>query len=230
MKSRRVTLVAVAAAALVAVLVWWLIVPPTPPSVDSNSPADVASPAAPPARMPDGAAVAVVSAPDAAVAAESDEIPQVSRRQPAAAELDLWQLDPSSPDALFDGTPAKRLHAEPEAIGNLRVGQILSLHIPQRDDSVRAEIIATANLTPRTQVWEGAIIDGQPLDNVVVARGQTETHVTILTGGGSYMAVIDNVTGEALLVDEADITEDQIPFEDGIAVEPILHQHPPATR
>lgn len=161
-----------------------------------------------------------------AAAAESTPIPEVTQTQPAAAEVDLWQLDQNDPDTSFDGNPAKRLQADPDVIAALQVGQRLHLQIPQRGTAVEAHIASTHNLTPRTQIWQGKILDGHPQDNIVVTRGQLETHVTISTYDGTYSAVIDNTTGSTVMVDEGDINANQIPHEDGIPIDPVEHQPP----
>lgn len=154
-------------------------------------------------------------------------LPEVPVEQVKEPEVTLWQVDPNDPDMLFDGHPAKRMHTDPSLIDTLHVGQTLHLDIPQRDISVAAEIASTHNLTPRTQMWQGKILDGHPQDNVVVTRGQIETHVTIATFDGTYSAVIDNATGDTVMIDEGDITVNQIPHEDGIPVDAV-EQQPPA--
>lgn len=154
------------------------------------------------------------------------ELPEVPAEKVKEPEVTLWQIDQNEPDMLFDGHPAKRMHTDPGLIDTLHVGQKLHLDIPQRDISVEAEIASTHNLTPRTQVWQGKILGGHPQDNVVVTRGQIETHVTIATFDGTYSAVIDNATGETVMIDEGDITINQIPHEDGIPVDAVEQQPP----
>lgn len=155
-------------------------------------------------------------------------LPLVPEPQVREAEISLWQSDSANPDTLLDGNPAARLHTNPELVKTLHVGQKLHLEIPQRNAAVEAEIASTYNLTPRTQVWQGKVVDGHPQDNVTVTRGELETHVTIATFEGTYSAIIDNATGDTVMVDEGDITANQIPFEDGISVDPI-EQQPPTT-
>lgn len=221
---------ALALLAIVAVVVNWV------PEGDSarvaessrtESSTSYSSPVAPPKVAATG--VAERSKPTAAVlpsTSDSSPIPDVADPKPVATEVDLWQLDESEPDTLFDGNPAKRLHADPNAVATLQVGQKLHLKIPQRDIAVEAEIASTQNLTPRTQMWQGKIFNGHPQDNVVVTRGQIETHVTISTYDGTYLAVIDNATGDTVMVDEGDINANQVPHEDGIAIDPVVHRPP----
>lgn len=156
----------------------------------------------------------------------SAALPHIAATRAPKGEVDLWQVNEASPDTVFDGNPAKRLQANPSDIATLHVGQRLNLHIPQRDTALEAEIASTHNLTPQTQVWQGKVLGGHPQDNIVVTRGKIETHVTIATFDGTYSAVIDNATGDTVMVDEADIIANQVPHEDGIPVDPVNHQPP----
>lgn len=159
-------------------------------------------------------------------ALQASVLPIVPAEPEGDAQVTLWQHNEAEPDVEFDGNKARRLQADPKAVAGLRVGQTLHLYIPQRRTSVEAEIASTQNLTPRTQVWQGKIAGGHPQDNVIVTRGQLETHITIATYEGTYSAVIDNATGDTLMIDEGEINANQIPHEDGIAIDPIEHRPP----
>lgn len=158
-------------------------------------------------------------------ASELPATPGASDKQP---EADLWQLNKASPDTRVDGHPAKRLRTDPGLVQQFHVGQKLKVYIPQRDMNVEARLESTRNQSANVHIFQGPLLNGDDRGSLTVARGKIETHITISTPEGTYSAVIDNETGDTVLIDEGDITADQVPFEDGIPVPPIEQAPPPA--
>ncbi|WP_347332964.1 hypothetical protein [Marinimicrobium locisalis] len=151
--------------------------------------------------------------------------PEAPPRQP---EVELWQLNKNAPDTQVDGHPAKRLRTDPALVQQFHVGQKLHMYIPQRDMDVAARLESTRNQSANVHIFQGKLLNGDEQGNLTVARGKIQTHLTISTPSGTYSAVIDNKTGETVLTDEGDITVNQVPFEDGIAVPPIEQGPPPS--
>ncbi|WP_157209746.1 hypothetical protein [Marinimicrobium agarilyticum] len=154
-------------------------------------------------------------------------MPATPTSAPRPSEVDLWRLDKSSPDTRVDGHPAKRLQTDPALVEQFHVGQKLTMYIPQRDMNVEARLESTRNQSANVHIFQGKLLNGSDQGSLLVARGSIETHVTISTDEGTYSAIIDNETGSTVLIDEGDITADQVPFEDGIPVPPIEQGPPP---
>lgn len=150
--------------------------------------------------------------------------PEAPTRQ---SEVDLWQLDESSPNTQVDGHPAKQLRTDPALIEQFHVGQKLNMYIPQRDMAVEARLESTRNQSANVHIFQGKLLNGSDRGSLTLARGKIETHVTISTPEGTYSAIIDNETGDTVLIDEGDITVNQVPFEDGVPVPPIDQGPPP---
>lgn len=143
------------------------------------------------------------------------------------SEVDLWRVNKSSPDTRVDGHPAKQLRTDPVLIEQFHVGQKLNMYIPQRDMDVEARLESTRNQSANVHIFQGKLLNGNDQGSLLVARGKIETHVTISTNEGTYSAIIDNETGDTVLLDEGDITVNQVPIEDGIPVPPIEQGPPP---
>lgn len=155
-------------------------------------------------------------------------LPEYSETLPKATGIDLWQVEPDDQDAYVDGIPATRVHTDPSLIEQFHVGQELGLFIPKKNLEIKTAIDSTHNQSANVNVFVGRIIDGHPKDNVIVTRGKIETHVVISSArDGTYTAIIDNQSGETVIVDQADINANQIPFDDAILVEPIDQPPPP---
>lgn len=157
---------------------------------------------------------------------QSSQLPKSPESRSQESEVRLWQLDDETPDTMLDGNPAKRLQTDPELVEAFHVGQTLHLDIPQSNLTLEAQLDSTYNQSANVHIFRGKIPGGSPDDNVIVTRGKIETHLVIATKEGTYTAIIDNATGQTTLIDQAEINTHQIPFDDGIPVEPV-EQHPP---
>ncbi|WLQ11548.1 hypothetical protein O5O45_17565 [Hahella aquimaris] len=135
--------------------------------------------------------------------------------------MSMWSAPGEAEDIVVNGIPAKRMHANMEALDKLRVGRQLELPIPQRNESLLAEITSTHNQLDTIEVWKGPLVGGAPTDNVIITRGEMDTHVVIATRTGTYSAVINNDTGQVTLTDEGEINSRITPTEDGVPIPPL---------
>lgn len=158
---------------------------------------------------------------------QTQQMPDVPPPASKPLIVDLWQLDTDNPDTDWGGVPAKRMHTAAERLNQFQVGQTLRFNLPQRQATLEAKLESTQNDVANVKIWKGRILDGQPMDNLVVTQGKIQTHITLATHEGTYTAIIENATGDTVLIDEGDITVNQIPFEDGIPIAPIEQSPPP---
>lgn len=165
-----------------------------------------------------------VSAPPAPVAG-AVPLPEAVPTQVGPDHLQLW-------DGPFRSTRAAQVNAlefqvDPRDLEQLRTGQVVSFTLGDQRQPISAELQTTANPSPEVQTWQGAVLDREPQDNLIIARGPRQTHITVFTDATTYSVVVDNTTGEATLVDEGDLHEITVPYEDGIALPEVPDTLPP---
>ncbi|OZG73006.1 hypothetical protein BTA51_13710 [Hahella sp. CCB-MM4] len=190
-------------------------------------------------QAPHAAAGQFRSAPGASAASISrrphDEmpIPDPIPRQlgsNTSAPVQLWELDPVNNNRIeVDGISATPLHVETTKLDGITVGQTLELPIPALNKVLSAEIESTHNQLGQVKVWKGPISGGDITDNLIITQGEINTVVVVSTIQGTYTVTIDNTTGQATLVDEADVNAGIIPHDDSRTVPPIELTPPNAT-
>lgn len=139
-------------------------------------------------------------------------------------QLDLWRS--ANQEIRVDGIKGFAIASAPGASAQLKINQTLSLPIPQIDQTLTAELLSTHNQGANVEVWKGKVLDGSEQDNIIIVKGRLETHITVATEEGTYTAIVDNASGKGSIVDQADVNEGQIPFDDGIPVPPIDAEPP----
>ncbi len=180
-------------------------------------------------RSPPGATAATISR------RPHDELPipdPIPRQLGAStsAPVQLWELDSASNNSIeVDGISATSLRVEPTKLDTIKVGQTLELPIPALNKVLSAEIESTHNQLGQVKVWKGPISGGDITDNLIITQGEINTVVVVSTIQGTYTVTIDNATGKATLVDEADVNAGIIPHDDSRTVPPIELTPPNAT-
>lgn len=154
-------------------------------------------------------------------------IPAFVEEAPPISDLTLWRDIQNAKQTDLDGVPALTFQVDVTRLDHLAVGQKLYAATPQSNGDVTAELSHTHNELDSVEVWTGKIEGGNASDMMIVTRGQTETHVVISTSEGVITTIINNQTGIATMIDEADYVANQIPIDDGIQVNPI-DDTPPA--
>lgn len=181
----------------------------------------LASATAPPGLQPSASqnANAVARAPAAAAMPLPEEIPV----EPASSRsrVELWERPTGNGSIEIDGVPATRLQVDPAVLRALQVGQTLDLEIPPLNKTVSAELVSTHNQLNKVHIFKGPLIDGHKTDNVLVSRGESSTYVVVATAQGVFSAVIDNVSGEAVLTDESEINRRMSNQDDAVTVPPM---------
>ena len=145
-------------------------------------------------------------------------LPEPIQRPARQPRVELWQVDAKNASTEINGIPATRISVAPRLLEGMHVGQEVTLPIPALNRSVTAKITSTHNQLNNVEVFKGPITDGDPKDNVIITRGQTNTYVVVATREGTYSATIDNRTGNATLTDEGDINEGIHPGNDSVTV------------
>lgn len=191
---------------------------PRQPASRIDQPAPL--PSAAPATTPRHA-----SAPPVPTSGAVPPLPEAAPTQAAPDHLQLWD-GPFRPGRA-DQVSALEFKVDPRNLERLRTGQVLSFTLGDQRQPISAELRSTANPSPEVRTWQGAVLDREPQDNLIIARGPRQTHITVFTDATTYSVVVDNTTGEATLVDEGDLHEITVPYEDGIALPEVPDTLPP---
>lgn len=138
--------------------------------------------------------------------------------------LDLWRS--AKQEINVDGIKGFAIASAPGTSAQLKINQTLSVPIPQIDQTLSAQLLSTHNQGANVEVWKGKVLDGNAQDNIIIVKGRLETHITVATEEGTYTAIVNNASGKGSIVDQADVNEGQIPFDDGIPVPPIDAEPP----
>lgn len=133
--------------------------------------------------------------------------------------ISVWEVNDDT--VLVDGIKGKEISAKENLASYLEVNQLLEFPIPNKAQTLVASVESTHNHTANVAVWKAKILDGHAYDNVAIVKGRLETHITIATEEATYIAIINNASGKGTIVDQSDVTDKQIPFDDGIPVEPV---------
>ena len=144
-----------------------------------------------------------------------DRPPVIDREE----HISLWDADPQP--TKIDGVKAFSVNSKPALGQHFKLKQTLDIYIPQRNEVLKAELKSTHNMNAKVAIWKGKILEGDASDNIIVAVGPLETHITVATETGTYTAIVDNASGKGTIVDQGDINARQSPIEDGIPIRPI---------
>ena len=99
-------------------------------------------------------------------------------------------------------------------IDQLQTGDTLTLPIPVYGEAAVINITDTRNSLNDTEVWrgrlafdkpyqyQGEIHQGHESDSVIITKGDIQTHISMLTRTGNVTTIIDNATGQGVMVDE----------------------------
>lgn len=142
--------------------------------------------------------------------------------------VSLWKTGDNTGKTEVDGFPATRLKADPGALDSLHVGQQVALQVPELNRTVTTHIDSTHNQLNDIRVFRGSVSGGHEDDSVVITRGRRSTYVVLSTRDGTYSAVIDNHSGDAVLSSETDIQDNLAGQDDAIPV-PGIDQEPPGS-
>ena len=146
----------------------------------------------------------------------------VSNQPPLEAEaIQLWEADSTMTTTVVNGIRATPLVVDAEVLKKLQVGQMLELPIPSLNTVLSADIASTHNQLGNVKVWQGPISGGEATDNVIITQGDISTVVVVSTNLGIFTTTIDNATGQAAMVDEADVNAGMVTRDDTRSVEPI---------
>lgn len=104
---------------------------------------------------------------------------------------------------------------EPVVLQQFHVGQTLLLSLPEAAEPLEAIIGTTHNQGMNVKVWKASSIN-TPQEGVIITQGKVETHMVIMTQGEVYTAIVDNVTGKTIVINQADKAAQTIPYEDGV--------------
>ncbi|WP_020408365.1 hypothetical protein [Hahella ganghwensis] len=171
-------------------------------------------------RAPPGASAAATSRRPHDELPVPDPIPR-ELAPPSSTPVQLWEVDAADKHAQVDGIAATNLRVETRTLDSIQVGQTLELPIPSLNKVLSAEIESTHNQFGDVKVWKGPISGGDTTDNLIITQGDINTVVVVSTIQGTYTVTIDNATGNATLVDEADVNAGMIPHDDSRTVPPI---------
>lgn len=133
--------------------------------------------------------------------------------QTAPAQMTLWHQDLEERNSGSDRMYTTKVN--PEQLKQFHVGQTLTFSTPGNNTPINAEIDKTYNQGRFAKVWN-ASVSGSPEESLTITQGKIETHMVIVSEGAVYTAIIDNKTGETVIVDQADLAEKTIPYEDGV--------------
>jgi hypothetical protein len=75
---------------------------------------------------------------------------------------------------------------------------------------------STENMAGEVEVWSGHISDGDANENVVITKGQINTHITVATNENIYTVILNNTTGRGTFINEGELSALAHPFEDGL--------------
>ena len=147
----------------------------------------------------------------------------------------LWVAEMTAVDK--DGLIVYPVTMDVSAASNLQTGDTLTLPVPVYEQNLLVTLTETRNSLNQTEVWRGDVAFTRPIeidgvlyaghetDQVLITRGEWQTHIAVLTRQGNISAVIDNETGKGQLVDERQYQ----PFEHGedavMMPEPHDHDH-----
>ena len=141
--------------------------------------------------------------------------------------VEFWSVDGHFSATEIDGVPATVLQIDSENLQRLRVGQTLIFPIPHLRSALEAQVLSTYNDPLGVKVWQGDLADSHPDAGFILSQGEHETHLVIFSETGSFSAVINNITGQATLIDEGEILSRQAHIDDGILLEPAEEMSPP---
>ncbi|MAM89409.1 MAG: hypothetical protein CME36_19085 [unclassified Hahellaceae] len=158
--------------------------------------------------------------PPATTAADSADDDDTAPDQSTYAELSAWSVADETPIDV-DGVEGLAIQTDPAALRSMKVGQKISLPIPDLQPMPEATIESTHSPLDGIDVFKGALNDGQANDNVIVTRGEIDTIFVVSTSTGVYTAIVNNRTGQGSLVNEADVNARAVPIADGIEVAPV---------
>lgn len=119
---------------------------------------------------------------------------------PSASSVSLWDAA-SLQEVENHGITQHLTQVDPQLLDSLSVGQQLSLALPGRSSPTRTTLSETRN-TAGSAVWQGSLLDGNPVDSMTLVKGALETHITVATLDGSLSIIIDNATGKTVITDE----------------------------
>jgi len=145
-----------------------------------------------------------------------------------ATAIQLWEANSTMEATEVNGIRAMPLIVDTQAFKRLQVGQALELPIPSLNTVLSADIESTHNQLGNVKVWKGPVNGGDTTDNVIITQGEISTVVVVSTQLGVYTATIDNATGQAAMVDEADVNAGMVTQDDTLSVDPIELTPPPA--
>lgn len=100
------------------------------------------------------------------------------------------------------------------ALDALAVGDQLRIHLPDGHGQWLGEIEEESEGVHGVRVWSGNLPDAGPFGGLSVVRGNLETHLTIITDESTWVAVVDNQTGQTTMVDERERMQYQYLSED----------------
>jgi hypothetical protein len=173
-----------------------------------------------PARHP----AALPLQPQAKKADVTQAVPSIATTIPTPVHQDLWPENQWSKQLSEEGFPLYRNQADLGQIRMLDKGMVIMLPLPNREGLVKARITETKAGIGGIPVLTGAIgDDSEGTESITVVRGKLDTHMTIITQRATWTAVVDNKTGETIVVDERDRMKTQVlDINDGVEAD-----HPP---
>jgi len=142
-------------------------------------------------------------------------LPEAPANVQTPKNITLWEDQPRKNSG--GSHRSFQTYVNPKLLKQFEVGQTLSLSEPGSGSEINAQIDATHNQGRFAKVWT-ASSTADPETRLTITQGQIETHLTIVNQGRVYSAIIDNETGNTVLVDEAELAEKTIPYEDGVAL------------
>lgn len=125
-------------------------------------------------------------------------------------ELSLWDLKDSEP-VTVDGIPATQTRLSVNIIKQLKVGQSLSFSLPGAVGTLTSTLDNASNPMPGISVYRGKVDIAGATGDVIVSQGEIETQFIITTPATVYSVAIDNATGKAVIIDEAEYASRTLP-------------------
>lgn len=140
---------------------------------------------------------------------------------PAPWPEDKWHHEFSE-----EGYRLFHTQADPSLLHGLKVGDQIRFHLPEGHGSVVATITEQRDGLPGTRVSAGLIEGMSEIQGVDVVQGQLDTHITLITEEATWTMVVDNQTGQTIVIDERERVQHQV-LSDDDGVEPHVHELPP---
>lgn len=117
--------------------------------------------------------------------------------------INAWQIGPAE-NHNNKPYPHYGIQLHPQLLSQLVMSQELEFTLPDVSGALNAELNSTRNGLGGTQIWQGPLEGGNPMERVLIARGDQQTQITLISQAGTYRVQVDNHTGEGIIFNDRD--------------------------